>query len=242
MNAPIEFRSARWLCAAFSVALVACGDGVSGEARRTAPVNPAGPFAVPPNAAGAQNADGLEEAEDEANDTRVSPDVIDARTLRPPENPPEGCVDEDDDSWPTCPGIETDFPQDCDDSEPRISPWAGPGCGDRDHNCNGIPDTEEPGGCTPGRSTSSRPGSDEVEVRRPLQPWPDGCIDEDGDGWPVCPGIQTDFPEDCDDSRDRVWPGAGPGCDGGDYNCNGVPDTEEPGGCTPGRPGGGGEQ
>ncbi|MEZ4468986.1 MAG: hypothetical protein R3F60_04055 [bacterium] len=73
--------------------------------------------------------------------------------------------------------------------------------------------------------------------RRPrMDTWPEGCEDEDGDLWPVCP-LETDFRQDCDDTEGRIRPFASPSCTpGDDWDCDGQDDTEQPNGCQPANP------
>ncbi len=161
--------------------------------------------------------------------------VIADSSAAPPSHWPAGCVDGDDDLWPTCPGIHTDFSQDCDDGNELAFPGAGPGCDGTDRNCNGIVDTHEPGGCV---NADPPPNGRHIVaegVEPPPRPWPADCVDEDRDHFPSCAGA-VDIAVDCDDSDPNRFPGAGPACDGSDRNCDGVPDTEATNGCQPSDP------
>lgn len=171
---------------------------------------------------------------DAGSDARPTVDEIEL----PPDSLPAGCVDADGDRWPVCSGA-TAFSQDCDDSDRAVFPHAGPACDGSDRNCNGLADTEEPGGCTPAQPGNARqdPLPPELEIERPpAPPWPEGCADDDGDHWPACDD-ETAFSQDCDDDDPAAFPHAGPACDGSDRNCNGIADTVEPNGCHPAVPG-----
>ncbi|MCA9527449.1 MAG: hypothetical protein KC549_14260 [Myxococcales bacterium] len=145
---------------------------------------------------------------------------------------PAGCVDDDGDRWPACP-FETDFEQDCDDGQARVFPGAGVSCtpGD-DWDCNGQDDTEQDSGCQPADPANNRPASPAADDDRPRRAeWPAGCVDADGDFWPVCP-FETAFPQDCDDTEARRYPHAGVSCTpGDDWDCDGQDDTQQPNGC-----------
>lgn len=68
------------------------------------------------------------------------------------------------------------------------------------------------------------PHGDTVAPDRPAQPWPVGCVDADGDRWPVCP-VEVDFPLDCDDDEPLVRPRGDEYCNDRDDDCDG--DTDE---------------
>jgi len=141
---------------------------------------------------------------------------------------------------------------DCDDFDPTAYPGADERCDGRDNDCNGVVDDDpiDPAAfyadadsdgwgdegsltlaCTAPTDTVARGGDcDDADARvHPLAPEVDcadpvdyncdgntGYTDADSDGHAAC--------EDCDDSRDDVFPGATELCDGADNDCNGVTD------------------
>lgn len=171
---------------------------------------------------------------DDAPPERIPPDDIDEVSPQRGRADDDQCVDTDGDGWQVCPDGGAG-PFDCNDDDPDIFPGHGPGCDGRDHDCDGIPDTNQDHGCTAGRpdETETRRGGTAAAPAPPTRPWPDGCEDEDADGWPAC--ANSAFPRiDCDDQDADVFPGHGPGCDGRDHDCDGTPDTEQVDGCTMG--------
>ena len=92
---------------------------------------------------------------------------------------------------------------DCDDGDPQVNPDADDACDGRDNNCNGV--------C-------------------------DDAHDFDGDAFTVCGSRQfvdgtciiDEGMIDCNDDDDQTWPGAAEICDGGDNDCDGVCDDDEP--------------
>jgi hypothetical protein len=118
---------------------------------------------------------------------------------------PNLCADSDHDGF----AAEACFGTDCNDSHPFVHPLAGEHCFDAaDNNCNGLIDASDP-------------------------LCPDGCADDDGDGYKdvECGG------SDCDDDTLSVNPGAGESCiDGVDNDCDGQIDEGDlvncPVGCT----------
>ncbi len=108
----------------------------------------------------------------------------------------------------SCPG---GFVEDCDDTDPAVSPAASESCDGMDNNCNGVTDEGNPGGG--GSCTTLQPGICDVGV----EICTDGtivCLQEQGPGCEIC-GNGID--EDCDGS---TTDGALDDCDGdGVDNC-----------------------
>ncbi len=105
------------------------------------------------------------------------------------------CKDGDGDGWPV--GKDCKGPLDCDDSDPKVHPFAEEVCGDgKDQSCNGSNDE----GCT---------GVD--------------CVDSDGDGWPT--GKACGAKQDCNDQDGGASPWRPEICaDGKDQSCDGAID------------------
>ena len=61
----------------------------------------------------------------------------------------------------------------------------------------------------------------------PPLPWPADCVDNDDDGWPVCPNTPA-LSLDCNDSSGRFKPGAPDPCTGEDEDCDGETDEHLP--------------
>ncbi|MBU1219899.1 putative metal-binding motif-containing protein [Myxococcota bacterium] len=104
------------------------------------------------------------------------------------------CEDADNDGYGV--GVGCTGPQDCDDTNPNVSPAAQEVCGDGvDDNCDYVPD----GMC-------------------------DTCVDTDGDGYYVGNGDDPncqDRPKDCDDQNSYIRPGGIEICGNDiDENCN----------------------
>jgi hypothetical protein len=146
------------------------------------------------------------------------------------------CVDEDGDSF----GRDCPAGDDCDDTNPRISPAATEVCDDIDNNCDFFIDEGDACGgtdeCDPDCSAgeTSCAGAEVLVCGDGDCPqWertacPEGqfcrfgecvlsCEDRDQDGSPVrCAGVR----EDCDDNNSTVYPGAPELCDELDNNCD----------------------
>jgi len=148
----------------------------------------------------------------------------------------EMCIDLDGDGY----GRGCPLGDDCDDTDPLINPGRPEICDGVDNNCNfyidegGVCDPCEPS-CASGDALCS--GNSVVRCDDSLAcprfgeavPCAPGtrcrsgiceqeCVDADGDGFFVnC----DEGPEDCDDTRSDVYPGAPEVCDGIDNNCNG---------------------
>jgi hypothetical protein len=105
--------------------------------------------------------------------------------------------------------------RDCDDRDERVNPGAVERCGGGDEDCDGLVDDEDP---------------DLVDGRAA---WAD--VDLDGYGDPDVPLLVCVIDEgvalnadDCDDSDPAVSPAAVEVCGGGDEDCDGRVDTEDP--------------
>ncbi len=111
------------------------------------------------------------------------------------------------------PGSEA-APTDCDDADATISPSALEICGGGDEDCDALVDDDD----------DSVTGTTEYYV--------DGDADSYGAGEKIgrCvsePGLVLDG-SDCDDTDPLIFPGADEYCGGGDTNCNGLKEDEDP--------------
>ncbi len=106
-----------------------------------------------------------------------------------------------------------DDASDCDDADPAIHPGADELCNGLDDDCDGLAD------------------EDTVDAGT----WHE---DEDGDGYgdendatTACeqPEGTVDDATDCDDEDSAIHPGAEPGCDGLDHDCDGLVDNDADG-------------
>ena len=143
--------------------------------------------------------------------------------------------------------------EDCDDSDPLVTPGRPEYCNARDDNCDDVVDEgfdrDEDGvtPCGPDGQTGTVDDDcdDDDALRSPNHPEVCGGVDEncsgeddegfdlDGDGVTTCgddgePGTADD---DCDDSDPDIRPGIWDDCDGVDTNCNGTLDEDGPPNC-----------
>jgi|GEM_PF-6119977 len=184
---------------------------------------------------------GADGAYDTADDDCDDDDPDNAPTLAETcdgdDNNCDGDVDEgfdaDDDGVPFCgrDGIAGNDDDDCDDTDPDITPGSFDSCTGTDTNCNGVADEDgdydgdgyqdcegDPNRDCNDLNPAIHPGA--TEVCNGLDDDCDGTADpggndNDGDGWSDCGG-------DCDDSNSDIYPGAGdsPG-DAVDGDCDG---------------------
>ena len=107
---------------------------------------------------------------------------------------------------------------DCDDSSAAVNPMASEVCNSIDDDCDGLVDDDD----------SSVDSST-------LATW---YPDDDGDGYGVtadavqacsAPTDHVSASGDCDDTDTAYSPGATPGCDGEDYDCDGLVDSDADG-------------
>ncbi len=149
--------------------------------------------------------------------------------------------------------------QDCDDTNAQVSPLGTELCDGADNNCDGTVDEDtaadaptwfedadgdsygNPSASTracaqPSGYTSDDADCDDTNAAiHPGTPW---YLDYDGDGYggssftvQQCtqPSGFEIASDDCDDSDPAYHPGATPGCDGGDYDCDGLVDSDADG-------------
>ncbi len=170
----------------------------------------------------------VNDSQDQARDEGGSETT--GERLQAPSPPAQGCVDEDDDGWPVCPGVATEFQQDCDDGNPTMFPGNPEIWDELDNDCDGRTDEAEDFD-NADRDLEDMANGREIprdEGRGPARDtWPDGCVDEDGDGWPVCPGVATEFQQDCDDGNPTMFPGNYEIWDELDNDCDGRTDEAE---------------
>ncbi len=105
--------------------------------------------------------------------------------------------------------------EDCDDRDERVNPGAVERCGGGDEDCDGLVDAED----------------DDLADGRPA--WLD--TDEDGYGDAQAPTTVCTFgdglasnADDCDDTNADINPAAVETCGGGDQDCDGLFDTDDP--------------
>jgi hypothetical protein len=118
-----------------------------------------------------------------------------------------GVLDEDGDGH--------DASEDCDDGDPAVHPGAAEVCNGIDDDCDGLVDDAD----------SDVDGS-------AVTTW---YTDADGDGYGTtasatdacdAPSGTVALDGDCDDEDAATHPGAAPGCDGGDHDCDGLVDND----------------
>ncbi len=148
--------------------------------------------------------------------------------------PTDGCLDSDGDGF----GEGCEAGDDCDDSDPLVSPARAEVCDGADNDCDFYLDEDGVCApcvpfCEPGQRLCSGPAvvycDDAIACPAFGDPVPcpfgetcrDGeciveCLDRDGDGR----GVDCGRVNDCDDTRDDVYPGRAETCDGIDNNCN----------------------
>ena len=165
-------------------------------------------------------------------------------------------LDVDGDSYLECDGyVDNDGPGgllgggDCDDGDPGLNPGVTEVCDGDDENCSGIDegfDSDGDGFTSCGRDgipgNSDDDCDDTSSFRSPGYPEVCDLIDNDCDG--AVDAADADFVGDdydldghlgegcggfdCDDADPYVHPGAGEACDGGDTDCDGLVDAQDP--------------
>jgi hypothetical protein len=100
---------------------------------------------------------------------------------------------------------------DCDDSDPDISPFTPEACDGIDQDCDGTPDDGLVGGTWYADTDGDGYGDPLVELKACMQP-PDSTQDK----------------TDCDDTHRDAHPGANEVCDEYDDNCDGLIDDNDP--------------
>ncbi len=106
-------------------------------------------------------------------------------------------------------------PEDCDDEDPAIHPGAVEICDERDNDCDGLVDGQDPTVADPETWYEDADGDlygnpDVFVVRCGIE---DGYVHDSGD---------------CDDADASVNPGVNERCNGEDDNCNGLIDGQDP--------------
>ena len=114
----------------------------------------------------------------------------------------------------------TKEPGDCNDTNSGAHPGAKEICNGIDDNCNGETDDEGSEGCRWFRRDDDGDGFGKADDKR--------CLCN-----PIAPYTSDDPVEDCDDSNDKVFPGAPELCDGLDNDCDQGIDPENSKGCEP---------